>query len=244
MIDEKAIFSRIEMLNSIEPNAENLKLVMERVQQTLQEIEVGRKSLKANIFGIITKNKITKFAAVIVFVLFVILPLTYGAYKLISYFIIEETKHSFYFEDRFYTVTQEVSVFAEDEDEKVPGIKEIKEALRILKKGEGEQIKPGIYQVTLSNGKKIKLNLPEPFKTREELKRELGEIDRLRMAGKYERIYRPEQDFIDDKGFLNKFFEDHFTLSNGESRVIFGSEKVEELEERTGPMTPNFLGEQ
>ena len=243
MIDEKVIFSRIEMLNSIEPDAESLELVMEKVRQSLQEIEASREGLKTNLIRIITKNKITKFAAAAIFVLFVILPLAYGTYKLVTYFIIEESKHSFYYEDRFYTVVQETSVFAEDEDKKDLDIKEIREALRIIKRGEAEQIEPGLYRAILANGKKMKIYLPELPKTREELKTEFDEIDRFKQAGEYERIYKPEHNFVDEEGILHKFYEDHFILSNGEVRVIYGSEKVEESQEGIEPMPPQLLTE-
>ena len=52
--------------------------------------------------------------------------------------------------------------------------------------------------------------------------------EELRKAGKYERIYKSEHDFTDKDGVLNKFYEDHFVLSSGETVDVSGFEKVEQ----------------
>jgi len=92
------------------------------------------------------------------------------------------------------------------------------EFYELYKKGKAEEVKPGIWVATLSNGEKLTyggdpemLGLSEAER-KELLKKQFDEIHELRKAGKFERTFIKE---IEIDGVMHNFYEDSFTLSNG-----------------------------
>ena len=47
-------------------------------------------------------------------------------------------------------------------------------------------------------------------------------------AGEFEKVYRPELDYVDKDGIAYRAYEAHFILSSGEEKIVLDSEKVEE----------------
>ena len=92
------------------------------------------------------------------------------------------------------------------------------EFYELYKQGKAEEIRPGVWQVVLSNGGKFNyggdpeiLGLSEAER-KEFLKKQFDEIHELRKAGKFERTFIKE---IEIDGVMHNFYEDSFTLSNG-----------------------------
>ena len=68
-----------------------------------------------------------------------------------------------------------------------------------------------------------------PFTEEEkgQYKGQMDEIHELRKAGKYEKTYKPENDFVID-GVKHRYFEAHYTLSNGRVVTLGASEPAED----------------
>ena len=158
MINEETILSRIQMLQEIEPSTQAVERAMNRVRQNLRDIERARLGLTANIHLMVTKNRITKFVAAAAVIIFVIVPISYGAYKLIKYIFREETKQSFRYDDHTYTHDREIisPIYGIDE---ANAKKQLEEARKLFREGKAVQIGPNLYEITLSDGTKIKCNL-------------------------------------------------------------------------------------
>ena len=60
-------------------------------------------------------------------------------------------------------------------------------------------------------------------KTKQKLKKQFDEIEKLRKAGKFEKIYKPEHDY-DVNGVKYRYFAARYTLSNGNIVTIGSSE--------------------
>ena len=221
MFEEKIILNRLKWLSAMEPSEHAVDLAMDEVRQRLTDAGIIGPTVRTNTYRLIVKNKITKFAAAAVFLIFVALPLTYGAAKLIKYFQVEKTKQVFTYEDKKYIGGREVVVVKNSDTEET--VIRVKEALELIKDGKAEKIEPGRYRVKLSDGTMIEM----PYKTEADLKVQLDEIEELRKAGKFEKVYKPELDYVDADGIAHKAYEAHFILSNGEKVIVLDSEKVD-----------------
>jgi len=182
--------------------------------------------------GAISLRRVATAAAIAIAVL---LPLSYGATKTVKRIIKTfEAKFEYPQEAKFvypqddggvygYGVGRMVGVksaigssdpnFTEEDAHKAE-----QEFYELYKKGKAEEVKPGIWVATLSNGEKLTyggdpemLGLSEAER-KELLKKQFDEIHELRKAGKFERTFIKE---IEIDGVMHNFYEDSFTLSNG-----------------------------
>ena len=93
------------------------------------------------------------------------------------------------------------------------------EIRKLCAEGKAEEVEPGVWMVTLSNGKKIRFGGADPefmaltdVEKNNLLKKQFDEIHELRKAGKFERTFLKE---IEINGVMQPFYEDSFTLSDG-----------------------------
>ena len=94
------------------------------------------------------------------------------------------------------------------------------EIRKLCAEGKAEEVEPGVWMVTLSDGKKIRFGGADPefmaltdVEKNKLLKKQFDEINELRKAGKFERTFIKE---IEVDGVKHCFYEDSFTLSNGQ----------------------------
>ena len=142
---------------------------------------------------IIMKNKMTKFAAVIIGIV-VFLPLAYGATKIVKHFLINGV-----------TITVKNSDNNTEQDAR----DSIQYFGELYRKGKAKEVKPGVWVVVLPNGEEFAYSGRNP-----ELVglSQNDEIQKLREAGDFERTFIKE---VEDKGIKTRLYEDRFTLSSG-----------------------------
>jgi len=93
-IDEiQEILRQLEVISQIEPSPESTARAMERVRRVLVNMQGKKETPKPiGIWGRILKTRVSRFAAAAIFTIFVLLPLSYGAVKIIkTYFFQEKT---------------------------------------------------------------------------------------------------------------------------------------------------------
>ncbi|UCE98965.1 MAG: hypothetical protein JSV82_07225 [Planctomycetota bacterium] len=176
--------------------------------------------------GAVSPRRIAIAAAIVIMIM---LPLSYGAVRVIKYCITEVT-----FEYPEDNITFGVSSTFEGN-----GKEDVRETLEEFRKlyneGKAEEVKPGVWVVTLSSGEKFALagdnpewaGLLETEEVQELMKEQFDEILELRKAGDFEKIYKPEHDFEID-GVKYRYFEAHYTLSNGKVVSVGDSEPAED----------------
>jgi hypothetical protein len=101
----------------------------------------------------------------------------------------------------------------------------------LYKEGKAEEIRPGVWSVVLSNGERFNyggdpelLGLSNAEK-KEVLQKQFDEIHELKKAGKYEKTYKPEHDYVIDE-IKYRYFEARYVLSDGTVKTIGDSELV------------------
>lgn len=185
-----------------------------------------------------------RVAAAAAIAIVVLLPLSYGATKLVekcyitfkATFIYPEpediTESDGGYEGRAagygYGVMGGFSGSADlSEKEAMEMAEEIR---KLCAEGKAEEVEPGVWMVTLSNGKKIHFGGAEPefmaltdVEKNKLLKKQFDEINELRKAGKYERTFIKE---VEKNGVKMRFYEDRFTLSNGKVIKMGAGEPV------------------
>ena len=168
--------------------------------------------------GSISPWRLTAAAAIAIAVL---LPLSYGATKTVKRIIKTFEAEFVYPQDdggvHGYKVGSAIGSsdpnFTEEDAHKAQ-----REFYELYKQGKAEEVEPGVWEATLSDGTKIRGNIdPELFglsevERKEFLKKQFDEIDELRKAGKYERTFIEE---IEKDGVKIRLYRDSFTLSNG-----------------------------
>ncbi|MHC4169445.1 MAG: hypothetical protein ACYSWQ_21060 [Planctomycetota bacterium] len=109
------------------------------------------------------------------------------------------------------------------------------EMRKLCAEGKAEEVEPGVWVVTLSDGRKIGIGGADPefiamsdAERNEALKKQFDEIHELRKAGKYERTFIEE---IEVDGARHHLYEDRFTLSNGKVVRVGAGEPVEREDE-------------
>jgi hypothetical protein len=174
----------------------------------------------------ISLKRVVAAAAIVIAIM---LPLSYGAVKIVKYFTTQLTFE--YPEDNItYVVT---STFEGKNEENVR--ETLEEFRKLYNEGKAEEVKPGVWVVTLSNGEKFAYAGDNPEQATltfsedevQLLKEQFDEIHELRKAGDFEKIYKPEHDFEID-GVKYRYFEAHYTLSNGKVVRVGGSEPAED----------------
>jgi hypothetical protein len=174
-----------------------------------------------------------RVAAAAAIVIGLMLPISYGAAKVIKkYFVLErKTLHTFNYGDRTYSVGTGTTVAGDDFANEDEARKAYEEAKHLVKTGKAEEIAPGIYKVVLSDGTIMGIGGSQAFQSREELKKQFDEIEELRKAGRFEKIYKPEHDFVVN-GVKHRYFEARYTLSNGKVVTLGSSEPVRAKEQK------------
>jgi len=160
-------------------------------------------------------------AAAAVIAIAVLLPLSYGATKTVKRIIKTfEAKFEYPQDDggvHVYGVGAGIGSsdpnFTEED-----ALEKQQEFYQLYKQGKAEEVEPGVWVATLSNGERFAfggdpemLGLSEA-EQKEFLKKQFDEINELRKAGKYERTFIKE---VEKDGVKIRLYEDRFTLSNG-----------------------------
>jgi hypothetical protein len=149
----------------------------------------------------------------------VMLPLSYGATKAVKHVITTfEAKFEYPEDNMVYAVKTSVATSGDDIHSEEDARKAQQEFYQLHKEGKAEEIEPGIWAATLSNGERFAFGGdPEilslsGIEREEELKEQFDEINELREAGKYERTFLKE---IENDGVRIRLYRDTFTLSDG-----------------------------
>jgi hypothetical protein len=107
-----------------------------------------------------------------------------------------------------------------------------REFYELYKQGKAEEVEPGVWVVTLSNGEKFAYGGGDPemlglseAERKEILKKQFDEIEELKKAGKFERTFIKE---IEKDGVKIRYYEDSFTLSNGKVIKMGAGEAVKD----------------
>lgn len=174
-----------------------------------------------------------RVAAAAVITIAVMLPLGYGAAKVIKRFSI--FKLTFEYPEDNVTYTVGSSIAGDDINSKEDARKVLEEFGKLYREGKAKEIKPGVWQVILSNGEKFNYGgrhpelagLMDTEEAKQVLKKEFDEIQELRKAGRFEKTYKPEHDFVTD-GVKYRYFETRYTLANGEIITAGESEPVKD----------------
>lgn len=179
-----------------------------------------------------------RVAAAAAIAIAVLLPLSYGATKIIKkYFITFEATFEYPDDNIVYKTTTSSVIAGDNIDSEEDVQKVLEEFGKLYRDGKAKEVKPGVWQVILSNGEKFNYGGPDPewaglpdAEKKELLKKQFDEINELRKAGKFEKIYKPEHDFVID-GVKHKYFEARYTLSNGKVVTLGDSEPAENQNE-------------
>ena len=177
-----------------------------------------------------------RVAAAAAIAIAVLLPLSFGATKIVKkYFITFEAKFEYPEDNTVYGVTQAVTGDNVKSEEDAKRITE--EFVALYREGKAEEISPGIWTVTRSNGEKFGiggdprvLGLSDDERT-ELLKKQVDEIHELGKAGKFEKTYKPEHDYVAE-GVKHRYFEARYILSDGTIKTVGSSEPVIEEDAR------------
>jgi hypothetical protein len=173
---------------------------------------------------------IWRIAAGFAIAVLVLLPLSYGANKVMKYFDVFEAEFD-YPEDNTVIKVKEVMASSNPNatEEDMNRINE--EFYRLYKEGKTEEIKPGLWSAVLSNGERFNyggdpelLGLSEEEK-KEVLQKQFDEIHELRKAGKFEKTYMPEHDY-EIEGVKYRYFQARYVLSDGTVKTMGDSEPV------------------
>lgn len=164
----------------------------------------------------------------------VLLPLSYGATKAVKHVITTFEARFEYPEDNMvYTVKTSIATSGDDIHSEEDARKAQQEFYQLYKEGKAEEIKPGVWAVTLSNGERFAFGGdPESLglsgiEREEQLKEQFDEIHELQKAGKFEKTYMPEHDFEID-GVKHRFFQTRYVLSDGTVKTVGSSEPATE----------------
>jgi len=162
-----------------------------------------------------------RVAAAAVIAIAALLPLSYGATKTVKRIIKTfEAKFEYPQDDggvHVYGVGAGIGSsdpnFTEED-----ALEKQQEFYQLYKQGKAEEVEPGVWVATLSNGERFAFGGDPEFlglsevERNEFLRRQFDEINELRKAGKYERTFIKE---VEKDGVKIRLYEDRFTLSNG-----------------------------
>ena len=175
--------------------------------------------------GPISPCRVVAAAAIAIAVL---LPLSFGATKVVKkYFITFEAEFEYPEDNTVYRTSQTI-VTTGDNIKSEEDVKQVLEEFgELYREGKAKEVRPGVWQVILSNGEKFNYGgNPESLGVSEmELKKQFDEIHELKKAGKYEKTYKPEHDYIVN-GIKYRYFEARYILSDGTVKTLGDSEPV------------------
>ena len=194
-----------------------------------QDIRTQRSALRgwfSPTGGPISPWRVTAAAAIAIAVL---LPLSYGATKIIKHFTTFEATFEYPEDNTMYGVGTTMAAKGDTNINTVEDAKKATEEFyKLYKEGKAKEVKPGVWVVALSNGEEFayggdpdQLGLTGAER-KELLKKQFDEINELRMAGEYERTFIEE---IEKDGVKIRLYRDSFTLSNGKVVTITTGEE-------------------
>ncbi len=202
-----------------------------------QDIKTHRSALRRWFAPAGGRISLWRVAAAAVVAIAVLLPLSYGATKTVKRIIKTfEAKFEYPQDDggvHVYGVGSGIGSsdpnFTEEDAREAQ-----REFYELYKQGKAEEVEPGFWFAILSNGKGFGTRNPEMLglseaERKELLKKQFDEIEELRKAGKFEKIYKPEHDHVID-GVKHRYFEARYTLSDGTVKTLGSSEPVKEEE--------------
>lgn len=166
-----------------------------------------------------------KLAVAAVIALAIMLPVGYGAVQAIKkYFTVTEASVTFEYPGPngvgAYTYGRRVSVTSTSATDEQEARAQLEEFLQLYREGKATQIKPGVWQATLSNGEEFAyagdpehatLEFTEQEKA--QLKQQSDEINELRKAGKGERTFWKEVEY---SGLRVRLYHVRYTLADGQ----------------------------
>ena len=181
-----------------------------------------------------------RVAAAAIIAIAVLLPLTYGATRIIK-FVVEEFNVIYGVDDEqteYITAYEFNPTITGDCITNKEEAKEAeKEMLQLIKKGKAEEVSPGVYKGVLSNGGEViydTLGIPieilQSDNRKEKFKELTDEIEKLKKAGEFERTFL---DVVKSpKGHDVYIYKTRYTLSNGVT-ITLNSGYEHKIEEKT-----------
>jgi len=219
------------------PPAPNGLLDRLRADVSAQDIKTHRSALRRWFAPTGRSISPWRVAAAAVIAIAVLLPLSYGATKVVKkYFVTFEAEFEYPEDNTVYRTIQTTVTAGDDIKSKEDAKKVLEEFGRLYREGKAEEIRPGVWQAVLSNGEKFNyggdpeiLGLSEAER-KKLLKKQFDEIHELKKAGKYEKTYKPEHDYVVN-GIKYRYFEARYVLSDGTVKTLGDSEPVIEEDE-------------
>ena len=209
-----------------------------------QDIKTHRSSLRRWFAPAGGRISLWRVAAAVSIAILLLMPLSYGATKLVEKCYITFKATFIYPEPEDITESEGgyegratgygvMGGFSGSADLSEKEAMEMAEEIRKLcAEGKAEEVEPGVWMVTLSNGKKIGFGGADPefmaltdVEKNKLLKKQFDEINELRKAGKFERTFIKE---IEVDGVKQRLYEDRFTLSNGQVIKMGAGEPVKD----------------
>jgi len=172
-----------------------------------------------------------RVAAAAIIAIAVLLPLSYGATKAVKHFITTFEAEFNYGDNRTYKVASAVGSSSGDIQSEEDAFRAQQEFYELYKEGKAEEIEPGLWVATLSNGEGFgysgdpELLALSDSERKEQLKEQFDEIEELRKAGDFERTFIKEEVV---NGIRIRHYKDTFTLSNGKVVSIGAGESVKD----------------
>ncbi len=176
-----------------------------------------------------------RVAAAAIIAISLLLPLTYGATRIMRFVVEEFTViHGVDDEQAKYitayafnpTITGDCITNKEEAKEAE------KEMLQLIKKGKAEEVSPGVYKGVLSNGEEViydTLGIPieilQSENRKEKIKELTEEIQKLKKAGDFERTFLDE---VENNGIKIRIYKHRYTLSNGSTITLTAGYEVKE----------------
>ena len=158
-----------------------------------------------------------KIAVVAIIALAVLLPLSYGAAKIIKSFRVE----------RVATIkVQNAEGFDEEKAQKA-----LEHAKKMIEEGKAEEIRPGVYRVKLPDGEVVELGTFTSGSLDDmppKIRAILEEVEKLREAGDFEDTLIDE--YTEDDGTKVAIYEEVYTLSSGATQKFTRKEVTKETE--------------
>lgn len=197
-----------------------------------QDIKTHRSALRRWFAPTGRSISLWRVAAAAAIAIAVLLPLSFGATKVVKkYFITFEAEFEYPEDNTVYRTSQTI-VTTGDNIKSEEDVKQVLEEFgELYREGKAKEVRPGVWQVILSNGEKFNYGgNPESLgvsetERKEALKKQFDEIHELKKAGKYEKTYKPEHDYIVN-GIKYRYFEARYILSDGTVKTLGDSEPV------------------
>jgi hypothetical protein len=223
---------KIERCLRIAPKPPASGGLLDRLRQDFSATEIKARSSAIRRWFAPTDDSISlwRVAAVAAIGIAVLLPLSYGAVKVVKYV----TTYEFTFEYPEDNITYGASdtVIGDNINTEEEARKAVEEFCKLYNEGKAREVEAGVWVATLSNGEEFAFagdpelaDLPDAEK-KELLQKQFDEINELRKAGKYhERIFLRE---IEKDGVRIRLYQDSFILSNGKLVTLTTAQSKEE----------------